>query len=153
LQQLAAATQTLREAEDKVHRGLDGGEPIAGIVAASSRASHVESIYTGIEGVLKELLASMGETVFSHRGEDQSRWHQQLLAQAAVGNPQRPAVISSALHAALDELRKFRHFERNNYAHVPDGERVRQLVTSALHVSDRFHEEARSFMAREGGEA
>ncbi|MCA1553228.1 MAG: hypothetical protein LC737_02495, partial [Chloroflexi bacterium] len=46
-----------------------------------------------------------------------AQWHRELLNQmAAPVMDARPAVISAATKASLDEFRKFRHLVRNVYA-------------------------------------
>jgi septation ring formation regulator EzrA len=146
---LAIEAQKLSAAESTVHAALakEGGEtPL--FVATNSRASAIESLYTGIEGILKETLAAVQEPVYSRKGEDQHRWHAQLLAQAAQQTDERPAIVSEALKTMLDELRRFRYVERNSYGHQLDANRVAELVTLALAAADSVKEEIPSFVTQ-----
>ena len=60
--------------------------PVAVAAKNALRASGIEGVYTGIEGVLKEILAIVDEGVFARES-----WHAHLLAQAAAPNEQRGA--------------------------------------------------------------
>lgn len=88
--------------------------PRAAWVRTVTRASGIEGVYTGMEGVLKEVLQVTDGGVFS----DGAGFHAQLLAQANETMDDRRNVISDELYAQLDELRVFRHRERNNYRTV-----------------------------------
>src|SRR5687767_7184364 len=88
----------------------------AGTVAKNSlRATGIEGVYTGIEGVLKEILIVIDGGVFAGA----ESWHAHLLAQAAEPNQDkgRIAIISERTYDLLDRLRSFRHLERNIYRH------------------------------------
>jgi hypothetical protein len=88
---------------------------IAATAISSLRATGIEGVYTGIEGLLKELLAVVDGGVFA---ADES-WHAHLLAQAAEPNQKkRAAIISEETYGLLDRLRAFRHVERNVYRHM-----------------------------------
>jgi hypothetical protein len=115
-------------------------------VATTSRAAAVESIYTGVEAILKALLRSVREPVASEEARDQGGWHAQLLAQAAITTGTRPAILSDRTFAVLDELRKFRHIERNHYGHELRADRVAELSQMALAVVPDVIGEARAFM-------
>jgi hypothetical protein len=83
---------------------------------SSLRATGIEGVYTGIEGVLKEILTVVDGGVFAGA----ESWHAHLLAQAAAPNDEkrRPALISEKTYRSLDRLRSFRHIERNLYRHL-----------------------------------
>lgn len=139
--------EKLAEAERTTHPQLiQTGDDTPIFVATNSRASAIESIYTGIEGILKELLACVGEPVYSRAGDDQHRWHAQLLAQVAHSTDTRPAIISEPLRRELDELRRFRHLDRNIYGHQLQPDRVGELVSVALDAAHRVANEAKTFM-------
>ena len=75
------------------------------------RGTGVESVYTGIEGILKDLLLETDGQVFAAP----ESWHAHLLAQAAAATDERAAIISEPVYTKLDEIRRFRHVERNVY--------------------------------------
>ena len=79
----------------------------------SLTATGIEHVYTGIEGVLKTLVTQIDGKV--HSGKDE--YHKALLAQSLLSTKDRPAIIAEATHILIDELRGFRHAERNNYIH------------------------------------
>jgi hypothetical protein len=79
----------------------------------SLTATGIEHVYTGIEGVLKTLVNEVDGGV--HAKEE---FHKALLAQCLVETTDRPAILDQATHALVDELRGFRHAERNNYIHT-----------------------------------
>lgn len=76
----------------------------------SLTATGIEHVYTGIEGVLKTLVNEVDGGV--HAKEE---YHKALLAQCLVETTERPAILDQVTHALVDELRGFRHAERNNY--------------------------------------
>jgi len=87
----------------------------ADTAANSLRATGIEGVYTGIEGLLKELLTIVDGGVFAA----EENWHARLLAQAADPNlKKRAAIISGDTYELLDRIRAFRHVERNVYRHM-----------------------------------
>jgi hypothetical protein len=105
-------------------RNLAVGDEYERWVAKTSRAAGVESLFTGMESVLKLVLEAVNEKVFNNPADGQHRFHAQLRAQVATATDMRPAVISKNLHSKLDDLRKFRHLERNVYSDVLDDDKV-----------------------------
>lgn len=65
----------------------------------------------GMEGILKDLVIAVDGQVFA----PSESWHAELLAQAASSTDDRRAIISDSVYGRLDELRRFRHVERNVY--------------------------------------
>lgn len=59
---------------------------VAALAISALRATGIEGVYTGMEGVLKEILSQVDGGVFG-RAEN---WHAQLLAQAAGSNDAVP---------------------------------------------------------------
>ncbi len=108
------------------------------------RASGIEGVYTGIEGVLKEILAVIDGGVFASES-----WHAHLLAQAAVPNEQkgRPAIISDRVYEQLDRLRAFRHIERNIYRHLLRERDVDENLIRLTEVFPLFEAEIDSFLS------
>jgi len=80
---------------------------------ATLKASLIEGVYTGTEGLLKEILSVVDGGIPSS-GES---WHARLLAQAAQSSTERDPIISEEVFAMLDKLRAFRHIERLLYRH------------------------------------
>jgi len=67
---------------------------------------------------------------FFENALDSRRWHEQLLRAMTLTIPSvRERVISDRSHAALSELRRFRHFKRYYFAFDYDWERL-ELVRS-----------------------
>jgi hypothetical protein len=147
LDELDHELQMLRAAEAADLKSLSGGDPVQRWISTTSRASAVESLFTGMERVLKRILSIMGEDVFEAK-QDRShhQFHRQLIAQSAISYRARPPVISTGLRDKMDELRKFRHFERNSYGHSLESDRVTDVVDLAIATTDMFERELRVFM-------
>lgn len=109
---------------------------------AAVRSSSVESLYTGMEGVLKEVLTAVDGAVFV-KGEG---WHAQLLAQAAQETGERGRIISDAVYERLDELRGFRHVERNIYKHLLRAGDVEANLQRLKEVFPLFEAEVKTFI-------
>ena len=86
-------------------------DPTSQWVRTVTRASGVEGVYSAMQGVLKEVLRVADGGVFS----EGPGFHAQLLAQAGEATDDRREVISNELYVQVDQLRVFRHVERNNY--------------------------------------
>jgi hypothetical protein len=146
LDDLMKEHERLAVSETRILRNLASGDEYEAWVAKTSRASGVESLFTGMEGVLKLVLQSVGEKVYHMSTEGQHTYHAQLIAQAATATPTRPAIISSSLYGKLDDLRKFRHLERNVYGDVLDDGKVEDKVATVLGVVPMFRTEIEAFM-------
>jgi len=73
-------------------------------------ASSVEKTYTFIERILSEIIREVdGQRLTG------DAWHKTLLLVAANKTENRPEIISSKTYEVLDDLRTFRHLERNRY--------------------------------------
>jgi hypothetical protein len=120
-------------------------------IASTTRASVVESLFTGMEGVLKELLSVIDGEVTAMA--ETSRFHAAVLAQAAGQTSSRAPLISESLYRSLDELRRFRHLERNIYTGALNAERVTELTHLVLGVVPEFEAAMRATMARWGDTA
>jgi len=126
--------------------------PVLGAMAAASaetaktalRATGIEGVYTGIEGVLKEVLSVVDGGVFAAA----ESWHGQLLAQAAAANDAngRPSIIAERTYRLLDELRAFRHIERNVYRHLLRDREVDENFKKLCEVFPLFEVDVNSFM-------
>jgi hypothetical protein len=149
LEKLKKETIAFSEAEKALLVAMSNAEDRASqFVAKTSRASNIESIYSGIEAILKALLNAVGEKVESIDPKDGSGWHKQLLYQSSIATNDRPAILSGDLLSDLDELRAFRHLERNIYGIELKADRVAKLVPLALSVADRFATNANAFIDR-----
>lgn len=85
---------------------------------------NLHAFYTGAERIFAEIAKAVDESVPTG-----NEWHKQLLLQMAATLPDiRSAVISEELLEQLDELRRFRHVVRSNYAHTLDRQRVLEQV-------------------------
>ena len=148
LRDLAAEHETFVAAEQSNLKDLAAGDMVARWVAKTARASAVESLFTGMEAILKTILGVLNEQVYQTKGKnEQHQFHTQLIAQAALGTDTRPPLISNDLRLKLDQLRKFRHVERNTYGHSLDGERVEDVVATAFDTSRQFQLEITDFLS------
>lgn len=111
-----AITKAMSEAS-----GAPDGRYRADQTLASAMASKVQSIYTGIESILKDTLEQVDG--YTPTGEN---WHRKLLDQASRPSPDgiRVPLISGGTLKTLELLRKFRHFSRNAYGVELDAERI-----------------------------
>jgi hypothetical protein len=117
-------------------------EPAAEWARNALRGTGIEGVYTGMEGILKDLVTATDGNVFAPA----ENWHFQLLAQAAAETPRRPPIISNAVYGGLNELRSFRHIERNVYRHAfRDGDVVRNVDVLGR-VFPAFASEVEQFM-------
>jgi hypothetical protein len=111
--ELALATDMRSRVVDKLLAGRDG-DPVLEWSAGALLATAVEVIYTGMEETLRQLLKVTDKLLPTRDGS----FHAALLAQAraAVDGPEgRPPILSLKTYELLNQLRAFRHFERNNY--------------------------------------
>ena len=105
-------------------------------------AQRVAQAYTIIEGVLAFVARRVDRAPVS--GED---WHKALIARCAqaFGDPQRPAVVPTALAQELLELCEFRHVVRNIYPTRLDEARVRENVERLIRAARAFAEACEAF--------
>jgi hypothetical protein len=115
-------------------------------VAKTARGSGIESLYTGMENTLKLVLKAFGEKIDAdHDDLTRTGFHARLIEKAAAFTPSRPAIISAALYIHLDELRKFRHLERNVYGSSLRSDRVNELMKLSIQTVDEFSAEIKAF--------
>jgi hypothetical protein len=113
----------------------------------SLRATSIEGVYTGIEGLLKELLAVVDGGVFAA----EESWHAHLLAQAAAPNlPKRAPIISEETYGLLDRLRAFRHVERNVYRHMLRNHEVLENMQRMQKLFPLFETDIERFLTAYG---
>ena len=75
-------------------------------------------------------------------------WHGQLLAQAAASNDEngRSTVIAEQTYRLLDELRAFRHVDRNVYRHLLRDREVDENFKKLCEAFPLFESDVNSFM-------
>lgn len=92
-------------------------------------ASAVEKVYSGCERVL-ELISKQVDKQAISKSED---WHRQLLLRMRNEWPDvRPPVLSDETFRLLNDLRSFRHRQRNTYGSDLDSSRVAALAKEAI---------------------
>ena len=131
--------------EAEVSRSLSAQDnDVAKASATALRATGIEGVYTGAEGILKEVLAVADGGVVSV-GE---AWHSRLLAQAALPATEsgRTAIISPEVYDVLDRLRSFRHIERNVYRHSLRDDSVIENFALMVAIFPKFEAELRDFI-------
>lgn len=122
----------------------DEADPAWSWLAVQGLASGVEKIYTGCERVMAMIASDVDGAKVDHR----EGWHISLLKRMSHPFPDvRPAVISDETYKALDQLRSFRHRERNTYGLVLDAEIVVERAGQTKAAFERFKAELAKFTA------
>ena len=129
----------------EIYRKSTSEDPAWSWLAVQGLASGVEKIYTGCERVMQMIASEIDGSKISH-GDG---WHSSLLKRIANPFPGvRDAVISEETYRALDQLRSFRHRERNSYGLVLDAEIVLERASQAKPAFDSFKGDVLAFAAR-----
>jgi hypothetical protein len=98
-------------------------------------ASGIEKIYTGCERIMASIAANIDESPVGH---DQN-WHSTLLRRMHNSFPGvRDALLSDEGYHSLNDLRAFRHRERNSYGIGLDQEIVEQRAGEAIEAFALF---------------
>jgi hypothetical protein len=93
-------------------------------LAVGGIASGIEKVYSGIERALRYLASDIDGHL-----QEGGEWHKRLLTRMRTPvEGKRPRVISEKTFGLLDELRAFRHRERNLYASDLDVERMLEIA-------------------------
>jgi hypothetical protein len=101
-------------------------DPVERWIHVNAVASGVEKVYSGVERGLLRIVRNIDRHV--PEGAD---WHIVLLRRLANPLPdRRPSVLSPATTQQLNELRAFRHRERNSYVGELEPERVLDIAAS-----------------------
>lgn len=108
-------------------------EPAVRAILARSLAFSIQSVYTGVERIMKSALDAVDGFVPSGVS-----WCKRLLDQAAGEGPARPALLSHETFLALDTLRTFRHFIRNAYGTELDTKRIDDLADTCVAAFGMF---------------
>jgi hypothetical protein len=106
--------------------------------------SAVEKIYTGMEKILSNLAKNLDGEPVGRVGES---WHQALLLRMSNPYPGvRDRVVSEATLVLLNNLRGFRHRERNSYSTTLDLEIVIERARDAITASEQLKREVLPYM-------
>ncbi|MCY6491178.1 MULTISPECIES: hypothetical protein [Leptolyngbya] len=106
-------------------------------------ALNLHGFYNGIERLF-ELIAAI---IDRSRPQGQN-WHRTLLKQMTIEiEDVRPAVISEANSALLDEYRRFRHVVRHLYAQQFDPEQIQPLIEAVPDLFSQVRAELIAFAA------
>jgi hypothetical protein len=105
--------------------------------------SAVEKIYTGMERIMSNLAKNLdGDPV----GKGSESWHQALLVRMSSPFPGvRDRIVSVRTLALLNNLRAFRHRERNSYATTLDLEIVIERARDAIAAVEQLKSEIKPF--------
>jgi len=109
----------------------------------NSMAYYLHNLYCAHEQLF-EIVAGFFENQI-----EGNRYHTDLLRRMKTEiKGMRPALISSATHRMLNELRGFRHFFRHAYVARLDSDKIEKLVQIALQLKDPFRQDMEGFLAR-----
>jgi hypothetical protein len=97
-------------------------------------ASRIDNAYTGIEKCIEDLLYEWDGEI--PKGDD---WHKKLLIRAAATINDRPAILGQDTFSVLNELRSFRHFERNLYSKVLNEDELARNAERAKQAFELFN--------------
>jgi len=123
-------------------RQADGDTENKAWVVNAAVSSGVSGLYTGMEDILRGLLALVDGYVPT--GETS---HQDILDQAAMPvEGVRPAIISAPVYTALAALKNFRHFERHNYRFRFNDMLVTENVGRAEELVPDFSRDVEAFI-------
>jgi hypothetical protein len=102
----------------------------------------LHNLYSAFENILKNIAAA-----FENSLDDKSQWHSQLLQRMKLDlTPVRPAVLDDEMYDKLDELRRFRHLFRTNYAVRLDSRRLQLVLDKALELKSVYKQQVSNFL-------
>ena len=105
-------------------------------------ALNLHDFYSGVERILEQIVKTVDGTVPTGRD-----WHRDLLQQVELDVPDvRPPAISAETAHLLDELLRFRHVVRHNYAFELDPARIDRLVNLATTTFGKLQSELVEFI-------
>lgn len=129
--QLNDLSLDLRVELNKLERLVEGIDSLGSVASDPLRvdaaALRLQSLYTGIERCLVQITR-----VLNGGTSDGAEWHRRLLERMGQSTDQRPAVLSAACIAELQELLRFRHLLRHLYAYELRPEPVERLRQMAV---------------------
>ena len=109
----------------------------------NSMAYWLHSLYSAHEQLF-EVVANFFENQI-----EGDRYHADLLRRMKTEiKGVRPALISSASHGMLNELRRFRHFFRYAYGVELDADRLERLVHIAIQLKEPFRQDVERFLEK-----
>ena len=123
---------------ERLHREMPAEPPQDAFLAWRDKkalSDAVESLYTGMERIM--LLLAEHCDGQAPAGQD---WHRRLIDRLAhpARDGARPALLSPATRAMLDDLRAFRHRTRMGYGAELDWHRTRENGERAVQLLERF---------------
>jgi hypothetical protein len=138
LAEAAAEARLLDQARERCARVVEtSSDPVERWIYVNAVASGIEKAYGGVERALARIARDVDRHV-----PGGPAWHADLLRRLSVELPgRRPAVISRAVYQGLDELRGFRHRERNSYVRDLDPRRVIEIAGGVLPTLDALSRE------------
>ncbi|TVS02444.1 MAG: hypothetical protein EA413_12290 [Cyanobium sp. PLM2.Bin73] len=135
-EQLADLSLDLQVEIHKLQRLIGGIQELGPLaedpLRVDAAALRLQSLYTGIERCLVQI-----SRVLNGGSGEGAEWHRRLLERMGQPTVRRPAVLSPATIADLQELLRFRHLVRHLYAYELRPEPVERLRCQALTVWPR----------------
>lgn len=113
-------------------------------IECSALATMLHSFYTGIENILSRVTREIDNDPV--KGD---HWHRDLLQRMTEARAERPAVLSDAMRARLQDYLGFRHFFRNAYSFHFDWAEMGTLALDCERTLQRFNDEIADFLAKE----
>jgi len=111
---IRADIAAIRRIENELARIVPPGgsvEALAEFAARAGAAYALHNIYNALENTFEQI-----SRTFENHVVDAGKWHAELLGKMFLDIPEvRPAVFSSDLRLALEDLRGFRHVFRHSY--------------------------------------
>lgn len=124
VRRLCAEVRADLKAMDRVAQDLRRFSPPVSAERAAALALSLDRTYTALESILERIARTLEGGVPT--GAD---WHRELLRNALLEiETVRPPILSEGSFAAVDELRRFRHFLRHAYAVTLDPPQIEQLA-------------------------
>lgn len=142
LSEIEAEGNRLQAVYVRERSALISGDDVDKFVACAALGSIVSKIYTKAEDVFSKIAKKIDQDLPSGEG-----WHIDLLRQMKTANGDRPAVLSTEAFDQFDQLRRFRHFERNSYASDLSPDLIPEKVELALSAITNLQRDFTSFSA------
>lgn len=127
IREIEVESSRLQAAYNHEKSALVGSDEVAQLVACAALGSMVSKIYTKAEDVFSKIAKKIDEDLPSG-----DAWHVDLLRQMKTATSDRRAFLSAESFEQFDQLRRFRHFERNSYASTLAPDLMPEKVELAL---------------------
>ncbi|WP_250957039.1 hypothetical protein [Rhizobium sp. CG5] len=135
LQELADEVEMLRLSAAEHEATKSTLTPQMAWLHIAGLASGIEKVYTGCERIMATIAVQLDKSPISR---DQG-WHATLLRRMHNAFPGvREALLADDTYDALNDLRAFRHRERNSYGLALDSEIVGQRASEAITAFQLF---------------